>query len=84
MEDEPSVKLEPFSGGVDPLANVTASSCDYSLSHFKEEPLDEKMDEDSEEDIPLVNNPSTYYSSHFSRVSFLTSLIDLRFLRFFL
>lgn len=37
-------------------ANTTASSCDYSLSQFKDEPLSELPleEEDSEEDTPLV------------------------------
>lgn len=35
-------------------ANTTASSCDYSLSQFKDEPLADLPDEESEEDTPLV------------------------------
>ncbi|XP_053601172.1 DNA topoisomerase I, mitochondrial isoform X2 [Plodia interpunctella] len=35
--------------------NTTVSSCDYSLSQFKDEPLSElPQDEDSEEDTPLL------------------------------
>lgn len=41
----------------DGIVNTTQSSCDYSLSQFKDEPLSELPldDEDSEEDIPLVS-----------------------------
>lgn len=36
--------------------NTTASSCDYSLSQFKDEPLSElPPEEESEEDSPSVN-----------------------------
>lgn len=37
-------------------ANTTVSSCDYSMSQFKDEPLSElPPDDESEEDIPLVS-----------------------------
>ncbi|GBP62821.1 DNA topoisomerase 1 [Eumeta japonica] len=40
-------------------ANTTVSSCDYSLSQFKDEPLSqlppEEEDEESEEDLPLTD-----------------------------
>lgn len=32
-----------------------ASSCDYSMSQFKDEPNMKEEDDDSEEDMPLVN-----------------------------
>lgn len=36
-------------------ANTTASSCDYSMSQFKDDPLgDLPPEEESEEDTPLV------------------------------
>lgn len=35
--------------------NTTQSSCDYSMSQFKDDPLSElPPDEESEEDLPLV------------------------------
>lgn len=35
--------------------NTTQSSCDYSMSQFKDDPLSElPPDEESEEDVPLV------------------------------
>lgn len=42
-------------------ANTTMSSCDYSMSQFKDEPLSELPPEDEsmsggEEDMPLVSN----------------------------
>lgn len=39
-----------------PANNTTVSSCDYSLSQFKDEPLSELQieEESGEEDIPLV------------------------------
>lgn len=41
--------------------NTTASSCDYSLSQFKDEPLSElPPEDDSEED-----SPSVYFNIHF-------------------
>lgn len=37
-------------------ANTTVSSCDYSLSQFKDEPLSElPPEEESEDEIPLVS-----------------------------
>lgn len=43
-----------YGGGL----NTTASSCDYSLSQFKDEPLSELPpdDEESEEEISLVSH----------------------------
>ncbi|CAH4014538.1 DNA topoisomerase I, mitochondrial isoform X1 [Pieris brassicae] len=55
--DESSIKLEIKEESEDGFAgaNTTASSCDYSLSQFKDEPLGELPDEsESEEDIPLT------------------------------
>ncbi|XP_047514856.1 DNA topoisomerase I, mitochondrial isoform X1 [Pieris napi] len=55
--DETSIKLEIKEESEDGFAgaNTTASSCDYSLSQFKDEPLGELPDEsESEEDIPLT------------------------------
>ncbi|CAF4784870.1 unnamed protein product [Pieris macdunnoughi] len=55
--DEASIKLEIKEESEDGFAgaNTTASSCDYSLSQFKDEPLGELPDEsESEEDIPLT------------------------------
>lgn len=41
--------------------NTTASSCDYSLSQFKDEPLSELPPEDeSDEDLPAVNTILIY------------------------
>lgn len=58
--DEPElkteVKEEESDDGYEGAVNNTASSCDYSLSQFKDEPLaDLPPEEESEEDTPLVN-----------------------------
>ncbi|KAJ2953786.1 hypothetical protein O0L34_g1413 [Tuta absoluta] len=52
--DEPvqEIKKEDSEDGFGGM-NTTASSCDYSLSQFKDEPLADLPD-DSEEDIPLL------------------------------
>ncbi|OWR41552.1 topoisomerase 1B [Danaus plexippus plexippus] len=60
--DEPTVKREMKSesdDGYGGALNTTVSSCDYSLSQFKDEPLSEMpLEEDSasggEEDVPLL------------------------------
>lgn len=56
--DEPEVKTEikeESEDGYSGVNNTTASSCDYSLSQFKDEPLSElPPEEESEEDMPLV------------------------------
>ncbi|KAG6457599.1 hypothetical protein O3G_MSEX010391 [Manduca sexta] len=53
-EPEISIKQEESDDGY-AGANTTASSCDYSMSQFKDEPLSElPPEEDSEEDMPLT------------------------------
>ncbi|XP_072936900.1 DNA topoisomerase I, mitochondrial isoform X1 [Epargyreus clarus] len=55
--DEPDIKSEIKEDSDDGYAgaNTTASSCDYSMSQFKDEPLSElPPEEDSEEDVPLL------------------------------
>lgn len=47
------IKEESDDGFV--AVNTTQSSCDYSMSQFKDDPLSElPIDVESEEDIPLV------------------------------
>ncbi|KAI8428097.1 hypothetical protein MSG28_002369 [Choristoneura fumiferana] len=58
--DEPElkreVKEEDSDDGYEGAVNNTASSCDYSLSQFKDEPLaDLPPEEESEEDTPLLS-----------------------------
>ncbi|XP_048485419.1 DNA topoisomerase I, mitochondrial isoform X3 [Plutella xylostella] len=53
--DIPPVKKEEDSDdGYAGANNTTMSSCDYSMSQFKDDPLSEIKDEDSEEDTPLL------------------------------
>lgn len=47
-------KEEDSDDGYAGANNTTMSSCDYSMSQFKDDPLSEIKDEDSEEDTPLV------------------------------
>ncbi|XP_049868163.1 DNA topoisomerase I, mitochondrial [Pectinophora gossypiella] len=52
--DEVPVKKEEDSDDGFTGANTTASSCDYSLSQFKDEPLADLPDDESEEEKPLL------------------------------
>ncbi|XP_059060387.1 DNA topoisomerase I, mitochondrial [Achroia grisella] len=61
--DEPEIKMEikaDSDDGYTGINNTTASSCDYSLSQFKDEPLSElPPEEESEDDTSLVGHTTT-------------------------